>query len=44
MLEEATKAMWEVITDDGFGISPQIEATVQETLCKMWEERQQQQH
>ncbi|GAB4820385.1 hypothetical protein N2152v2_007431 [Parachlorella kessleri] len=42
MLEEATKAMWQVLTDEQYGVSTGIEGAVQETLCKVWEERQQQ--
>ena len=42
MLEEATKAMWEVLTDEQYGVSTEIDGAVQETLCKVWEERQQQ--
>lgn len=38
MMEEATKAMWEVLSNDRYGVRQEIEAVVHETLCKAFED------
>ena len=38
----AAAATWEVLNNDGYGISQQIEHSVHEALCAVYESREQQ--
>lgn len=40
MLEEATAAMWEVVTQEQFGITQQVETAVHQALCRTSEQGQ----